>query len=260
MGREILELGGNTFQFFTRNPRGGSVKKQDSADESAYLDFAAANGIGTIVAHAPYTLNLCSADARIREFARQTMADDLARLEALPGNLYNFHPGCHVGQGIETGIRMITDALNAILRPDMHTTVLLETMAGKGSEIGSRFEELKEIMNGVSCRERLGVCIDTCHVHDAGYDIINEPERVLGELDRVIGLKALRAVHVNDSKNVCGARKDRHEKIGLGEIGADALARWMKLPELRELPFILETPNDTEGYAKEIRLLRVLCA
>lgn len=260
MGREILEMGGNTFQFFTRNPRGGSAKRRDPDDERAFLELAAEKGIGTIVAHAPYTLNLCSADERIREFARRTMADDLERLEALPGNLYNFHPGCHVGQGVENGIRMITDALNAILRHDMRTTVLLETMAGKGSEIGSRFEELKAIMDGVVCAERLGVCLDTCHVHDAGYDIKNDPEAVLEELDRVTGLKALKAVHINDSKNTRGARKDRHEKIGSGELGTDALVRWMKLPELRELPFILETPNDTEGYAEEIRLLRERCA
>ena len=260
MGEEILRLGGNTFQFFTRNPRGGSVKPRDPEDERAFLDLAKEKGIGTIVAHAPYTLNLCSADARLREYAVRTMKEDLDRLEALPGNLYNLHPGCHVGQGTETGIRLITDALNAILTSDMHTTVLLETMAGKGSEIGSRFGELKAILSGVKYAERLGVCLDTCHVHDAGYDIKDAPETVLEELDKVIGLKKLKAIHVNDSKNPRGARKDRHEKIGLGEIGTDALVRLMRLPELKGLPFILETPNETDDYAIEIRLLKERCA
>ncbi|MBQ6061813.1 MAG: deoxyribonuclease IV [Clostridia bacterium] len=258
MGKEIISIGGNTFQFFTRNPRGGSAKPLDEADTAAFRQFAAEHGIEVILAHAPYTLNGCSADPAIRDFAARTMADDLQRMEATPGNLYNFHPGSHVGQGTEAGITMIADMLNGLLRPDQTTTVLLETMAGKGSEVGGRFEELREILDRVTLKEKMGVCLDTCHVHDAGYDIVNHPDEVLAEFDRVIGLDRLRAVHVNDSKNPLGARKDRHEKIGEGFIGTEAILRLMRHPALRELPFNLETPNELDGYEREIRMLKEL--
>ena len=256
MGLEALSIGANTFQFFTRNPRGGSARAVDEKDISAYLAFAQENGIGTILAHAPYTLNGCSADESIRDFAARTMLDDLQRMEHLPGNLYNFHPGSHVGQGIETGIEQIADMLNRILWPEMHTTVLLETMAGKGSEVGSRFEELRAIIDRTELSDKLGVCLDTCHVSDAGYDIIHDPDGVLTTFDRIIGLDRLKAVHVNDSLNPPGARKDRHAKIGQGTIGEEALVRLVNHPALRELPFLLETPNDLSGYAEEIRLLK----
>ena len=258
MGEEIVSIGGNTFQFFTRNPRGGSAKPLDEADTEAFRKYAAGHGIEVILAHAPYTLNGCSADPAIRDFAARTMADDLQRMEATPGNLYNFHPGSHVGQGTEAGITMIADMLNGLLRPDQTTTVLLETMAGKGSEVGGRFEELREILDRVELKEKMGVCLDTCHVRDAGYDIVNHPDEVLAEFDRVIGLEKLRAVHVNDSKNPLGARKDRHEKIGEGFIGTEAILRLMRHPALRELPFNLETPNELDGYEREIRMLKEL--
>ena len=258
MGKEIISIGGNTFQFFTRNPRGGSAKPLDEADTAAFRKFAAEHGIEVILAHAPYTLNGFSADPAIRDFAARTMADDLQRMEATPGNLYNFHPGSHVGQGTEAGITMIADMLNGLLRPGQTTTVLLETMAGKGSEVGGRFEELREILDRVTLKEKMGVCLDTCHVHDAGYDIVNHPDEVLAEFDRVIGLDRLRAVHVNDSKNPLGARKDRHEKIGEGFIGTEAILRLMRHPALRELPFNLETPNELDGYEREIRMLKEL--
>ncbi len=258
MGKEIISIGGNTFQFFTRNPRGGNAKPLDEADTAAFRQFAAEHGIEVILAHAPYTLNGCSADPAIRDFAARTMADDLQRMEATPGNLYNFHPGAHVGQGTEAGITMIADMLNGLLRPEQTTTVLLETMAGKGSEVGGRFEELREILDRVTLKEKMGVCLDTCHVHDAGYDIVNHPDEVLAEFDRVIGLDRLRAVHVNDSKNPLGARKDRHEKIGEGFIGTEAILRLMRHPALRELPFNLETPNELDGYEREIRMLKEL--
>ena len=256
MAKEIRSIGGNTFQFFTRNPRGGSAKPMDAADTEAFRRYAAENGIEIILAHAPYTLNGCSADPAIRDFARRTMADDLDRMEYTPGNLYNFHPGSHVGQGTEAGITMIAEMLNAILKPEMTTTVLLETMAGKGSEVGGRFEELREILDRVELKEKMGVCLDTCHVHDAGYEIVNDPDGVLAEFDRVIGLDRLKAVHINDSKNPVGARKDRHEKIGEGFIGTEGILRVMRHPALRELPFYLETPNELDGYEREIRLLK----
>ena len=258
MGQEILSIGGNTFQFFTRNPRGGTAKPVDEADAAAFRALAAEKGIPVILAHAPYTLNGCSADPGIRDFATRTMADDLRRMEYVPGNLYNFHPGSHVGQGIEAGIEMIAAMLNTILREDMHTTVLLETMAGKGSEVGSRFEELREILDRVELKEKMGVCLDTCHVHDAGYDIVNHPDEVLAEFDRVIGLEKLRAVHVNDSKNPPGARKDRHEKIGEGTLGTETILRVMRHAALADLPFYLETPNELDGYGREIRMLKEL--
>lgn len=259
MGREAAELGGNTFQFFTRNPRGGNAKELDLKDVAAFQAFAREHGIPVILAHAPYTLNGCSADEKVRDFAVRTMADDLRRMEATPGNLYNFHPGSHVGQGVETGISFIAEMLNTVLNPDMTTTVLLETMAGKGSEVGSRFEELREIIDRTEHREKLGVCLDTCHVNDAGYDIVHDLDGVLTQFDKVIGLERLRAVHVNDSKNPLGAHKDRHEKIGEGTLGLDAIVHVMTHPALREKPFYLETPNDLAGYAREIALLRERC-
>ncbi len=256
MGREAVSIGADTFQFFTRNPRGSRAKELDPRDVEQYLEFAGEHGIGTIIAHAPYTLNACSADERVREFARQTLSDDLERMEHLPGNLYNFHPGSHVGQGTERGIALIADQLNHILRPDLHTTVLLETMSGKGSEVGGRFEELAAIIERVERKEKLGVCLDTCHVYDAGYDIVNDLDGVLDEFDRVIGLGRLRAVHVNDSKNPFASHRDRHEKIGEGSLGLEALRRIVHDPRLAGLPFCLETPNELPGYAAEIRLLR----
>ncbi len=256
MGREAISLGANTFQFFTRNPRGGSAKPLDEKDVAAYRSFAEGNGIRQILAHAPYTLNGCSADAGIRDFAKRTMADDLRRMEFLPGNLYNFHPGSHVGQGVEQGIEEIAEMLNSILWEDMHTIVLLETMAGKGSEVGSRFEELREIIDRVTLKEKLGVCVDTCHVADAGYDIVHDLDGVLTQFDKVIGLDRIHAVHINDSKNPLGSHKDRHEQIGLGTIGTESILRVMEHPALRDKLFALETPNDLEGYAREIAMLK----
>ena len=258
MGKEIVSIGGNTFQFFTRNPRGGSAKPLDEADAAAFRRFAEENGIPVILAHAPYTLNGCSADPGIRDFATRTMADDLERMEAVPGNLYNFHPGSHVGQGIEAGIEMIAGMLNTILKAEQRTTVLLETMAGKGSEVGSRLEELREILDRVALSDKMGVCMDTCHVNDAGYDIVNNLDGVLAEFDRVIGLGRLKAIHINDSKNPLGAHKDRHEKIGEGTLGTETILRVMRHEALKELPFYLETPNELEGYEREIRMLKEL--
>ena len=258
MAKQILAMGGNTFQFFTRNPRGGSAKPVDEKDAADFRAFAPEHGIEIVLAHAPYTLNGCSADPGIRDFAARTMADDLRRMEYIPGNLYNFHPGSHVGQGIEAGIAMIADMLNGILTEDLHTTVLLETMAGKGSEVGGRFEELREIIDRVRLQEKMGVCLDTCHVSDAGYDIIHDLDGVLTEFDRVIGLKRLKAVHINDSKNPPGARKDRHEKIGEGTLGTETILRVMRHEALKDLVFCLETHNEIEGYEREIRMLKEL--
>ena len=256
MGRQALELGADTFQFFTRNPRGSRAKALDPADAAALAALLAERRFAPIIAHAPYTLNLCSAEEKNRVFARETMADDLRRMEHLPGQLYNFHPGSHVGQGAEAGIARIADGLNAILRAEQSTTVLLETMAGKGSEVGGRFQELREILDRVELSDKMGVCLDTCHVSDAGYDIVRDLDGVLTEFDRVIGLERLKAVHLNDSLNPCGAHKDRHARIGEGCLGLEALARVVKHPALRELPFCLETPNDLSGYAREIALMR----
>ena len=258
MGRTALSIGANTFQFFTRNPRGSKAKAIDPADVAAFLALAAENEFGTLVAHAPYTINPCSKDEHTREFARMTLADDLKRMEHLPGNVYNFHPGSHTGQGMETGIAQIAETLNAILTPGLRTTVLLETMSGKGSEVGSRFEELREIIDRVELSDKLGVCLDTCHVSDAGYDIADDPDGVLTEFDRVIGLDRLRAVHVNDSLNPVGSHKDRHARIGEGCLGAEALGRVVRHPALQGLPFVLETPNELPGYAREIALLKEL--
>lgn len=258
MGKTALSIGANTFQFFTRNPRGSKAKAIDPADVAAFLELAAENGFGTLVAHAPYTINPCSKDERTREFARMTLADDLRRMEHIPGNVYNFHPGSHTGQGMKTGIYQIAETLNAILTPNIRTTVLLETMSGKGSEVGSRFEELREIIDRVELSDKLGVCLDTCHVSDAGYDIADDPDGVLTEFDRVIGLDRLRAVHVNDSLNPVGSHKDRHARIGEGCLGAEALGRVVRHPALQGLPFVLETPNELPGYAREIALLKEL--
>jgi len=255
MAKDAEKIGATTFQFFTRNPRGGNARALDDGDIAAFLKKKEELRIGTLVAHAPYTLNGCSADETVRDFAWRTMKDDLERLEHVPGNLYNFHPGSHVKQGTETGIRLISEMLNGILKPEQSTTVLLETMAGKGSEVGGRFEELREILDRVELKEKMGVCLDTCHVWDAGYDIVRDLDGVLTEFDRIIGLDRLKAVHLNDSLNECGAKKDRHAKIGEGKIGLEALVRVINHPALRELPFCLETPNELDGYAKEIALL-----
>ncbi len=260
MGKTACAIGANTFAFFTRNPRGGAAKAIDPADAAALRELMAANDFGTLVAHAPYTLNPCSDKPHAREFARQCMADDLVRMEAVPHSYYNFHPGSHVKQGAEAGIGLIAGLLNEVLRPDQTTTVLLETMAGKGTEVGRTFEELAAIIDRVELSNHLGVCLDTCHVHDGGYDIVNDLDGVLDEFDRVVGIERLRAVHINDSKNPCGAHKDRHERIGDGFIGIEAFARIVRHPQLRDLPFILETPNELGGYAAEIKLLRELAA
>lgn len=256
MGRQALELGADTFQFFTRNPRGSRAKDLDAADAAALRELLRAHAFAPLIAHAPYTLNLCGAEEANRTFARETMADDLRRLESLPGQFYNFHPGSHVGQGMEAGIALIAEGLNALLTPDLSTTVLLETMAGKGSEVGGRFEQLREILDRLDLPEKAGVCLDTCHVSDAGYDIAGDLDGVLAEFDRVIGLRRLKAVHLNDSKNPPGSRKDRHARIGEGCIGLEALTRVVRHPALRDLPFCLETPNELPGYAREIALMR----
>ncbi len=256
MGREALKLGADTFQFFTRNPRGGRAKAVDEEDAAKLRDIMAENGFPVILAHAPYTMNLCSAKEDIRTFGRGMMEEDLQRMELFSGSMYNFHPGSHTGQGTEKGIEEIAEALNQVMNDDMTVTVLLETMAGKGSEIGGNFGELAEIRSRAVHREKLGVCLDTCHVHDAGYDIVHDLDGVLTEFDRIIGLEHLKAVHINDSKNPAGSHKDRHEKLGEGTIGTEALRRIVTHPVLRDLPFFLETPNDSEGYAREIATIR----
>ena len=261
LARDAIFVGANVFQFFTRNPRGGAAKPIDPADVADYLATAREHSFGPILAHAPYTLNPCSAKPETREFARDVFADDLSRMEFVPGNLYNFHPGSHVGQGVEAGIAQIVETLDAVLRPEQTTTVLLETMSGKGSEVGGRFEELRAILDRVGLSDRMGVCLDTCHVSDAGYDLIGDLDGVLREFDRVVGLDRLRAIHLNDSKNPRGARKDRHARIGEGTIGLDALVRVVRHPLLRDLPFYLETPQDElSGWRDEIALLRKAAA
>lgn len=256
MGKEAVKIGANTFQFFTRNPRGGKAKPLDLEDMAAYREFAQEQGLFPILAHAPYTLNACAADEGLRTFARETMADDLSRLENIPGSMYNFHPGSHVKQGAQVGIALIAEHLNAILTPELSTTVLLETMAGKGSEVGHTFQELREILDRVELSEKMGVCLDTCHVSDGGYNLVNDLDGVLEEFDRVIGLEKLKAIHLNDSMNPLGSRKDRHQKLGEGTLGLEALARIVNHPALRDLPFYLETPNDLAGYAREIALMK----
>lgn len=256
MGKAALALDANTFAFFTRNPRGGKAKEIDEKDMEKFLNFAKEHEFGKIVAHAPYTMNLCAAKEDVRSFSKEMLFDDLRRMEYTPGNYYNFHPGSHVGQGADTGIELIAEALNEALKPDQTTTVLLETMAGKGTEVGRNFEELREILDRVELKEKMGVCLDTCHVWDGGYDIVNDLEGVLKEFDRVIGLDRLKAVHFNDSMNDCGSHKDRHARIGEGKIGAEAMRHVAVHPLLEGRPFILETPNDDEGYKREIHLVR----
>ena len=258
MGKEAVSIGANTFQFFTRNPRGGKAKEVDIKDVEKFLNLAKENNFCKILAHAPYTINVCSADENIRKFGIDTMKDDLKNLEFVPGNMYNFHPGSHVGQGEEIGIKLIIEALNDVLNENQQTTVLLETMAGKGTEVGKTFEQLKQIIDGVDLKDKLGVCLDTCHVYDAGYDIVNDLDGVLKKFDTVIGLDKLNAIHLNDDKNPFGSHKDRHEKIGEGSIGIEAFEKIINHPKLRNLPFYLETPNELDGYAKEIALLKNL--
>ena len=256
MAKDAMKIKANTFQFFTRNPRGGNAKAIDPQDVARFQATANAQDITPILAHAPYTLNACSADENIRDFAKRTMTDDLARMEYTPGNMYNFHPGSHVKQGVEVGITYISQMLNEILTPDQSTTVLLETMAGKGSEGGGRFEELREILDRVELNQKMGVCLDTCHVSDAGYDVAGDLDGVLTEFDRVVGLHRLKALHLNDSLNPVGAHKDRHARIGEGTLGAETFRRIVNHPALRRLPMLLETPNELPGYAAEIALLR----
>ena len=256
MGRQMLANGGNTFAFFTRNPRGGKAKEIDPEDVKKFLELEQENGFGKLVAHAPYTMNCASDKENLREFAREILADDMKRMELTPGNYYNFHPGSHVGQGAEAGIAKIAEILNEVLTKEQTTTVLLETMSGKGSEVGRNFLELRQIIDQVELKEKLGVCLDTCHVWDGGYDIVNDLEGVLTEFDQIIGLDRLKAIHLNDSMNGLGSHKDRHAKIGEGEIGLEALVRVINHPATRGIPFILETPNNDEGWRREISLLR----
>lgn len=258
MLKEAMSIGANTFQFFTRNPRGGKAKDMDEKDIKTFLELSRENNFGTILAHAPYTLNCCSAKPETIQFAVNTFADDLKRMEYTPNMLYNFHPGSHVGQGEEKGIELICDALNTVLFPEMTTTVLLETMAGKGSEMGKTFEELKAIIDGTELSDKLGVCLDTCHVSDGGYDIVNDLDGVLEQFDKIIGIDRLKALHLNDSKNPLGAHKDRHEKIGEGFLGEATFEKIVNHKYLKDLPMFLETPNELDGYAKEIALLKSL--
>ena len=256
MARQIIKNGGNTFAFFTRNPRGGKAKAIDETDIQNFLVLAQENHFGKIVAHAPYTLNACAAKEELRTFARETFADDLRRMEYTPGNYYNFHPGSHVGQGSEIGIQKIAEILNDVLTEEQTTTVLLETMSGKGTEVGRNFEELRKILNLVEKKSKMGICLDTCHVWDGGYDIVHDLDGVLNDFDHIIGLERLKAIHLNDSLNDCGSHKDRHARIGEGKIGMEALVHIIKHPALREIPFILETPNDDSGRTEEIHVLK----
>lgn len=258
MGKEAISINGNTFQFFTRNPRGGKAKAIVQKDIDALKELMEKNNFAKILAHAPYTLNACSADENTRNFAKEMMMDDLVRMEYLPNNLYNFHPGSHVKQGVDVGIEYIVQMLNEVIKPEQTTTILLETMAGKGTEVGRSFEEIAEIISKVELKDHMGVCLDTCHVYDAGYDIVNDLDGVLEEFDRVIGLDRLKAIHLNDSKNPYKSHKDRHEKIGEGYLGVEAITRIINHPKLKGIPFFLETPNELDGYAKEIDLLRSL--
>lgn len=258
MGKEAISINGNTFQFFTRNPRGGKAKAIVQKDIDALKELMEKNNFAKLLAHAPYTLNACSADENTRNFAKEMMIDDLVRMEYLPNNLYNFHPGSHVKQGVDVGIEYIVQMLNEVIKPEQTTTILLETMAGKGTEVGRTFEEIAEIISKVELKDHMGVCLDTCHVYDAGYDIVNDLDGVLEEFDRVIGLERLKAIHLNDSKNPYKSHKDRHEKIGEGYIGIEAITRIINHPKLKGIPFFLETPNELDGYAKEIELLKSL--
>ena len=256
MGKEAVSINANTIQFFTRNPRGGAAKEIDEEDVKKFKELAKQNKIENLLAHAPYTLNAAAAKPELRKFAKETMIDDLKRMEYFPGNMYNFHPGSHVGQGVEVGTEYIIEMLNEIIKPEQTTKVLLETMAGKGSEIGKDFEEIKNIMNKIKLKDHIGVCLDTCHIFDGGDDIVNELDKVVEEFDKIIGLDKLYAIHLNDSMNECNSHKDRHAKIGEGNIGLDALVKVINHPKLKHLPFFLETPNDLEGYGKEIKILR----
>ncbi len=256
MGKEEFSLGGTTFAFFTRNPRGGNAKEFDMQDIEALNQFLKEHDFGKLVAHAPYTMNLCSAKEEVRNYSKEMFAIDLMLMEKMPGNYLNFHPGSELGQGYDIAKKQIVDALNDIMFEDQTITILLETMAGKGSEVGRTFEELKGIIDDVKVKEKIGVCLDTCHVHDGGYDIVDNLDGVLSEFDRIIGLDKLKAIHLNDSKNVKGAHKDRHEKLGLGYLGNEALIRIIQHPNLQGLPFILETPNDNDGYRKEITFVK----
>ena len=256
MAKQAIEIDANTFQFFTRNPRGFKAKDIDEQDVKEFLEIIKENKFVKILAHAPYTLNPCSADKRVRDVAKEIFIDDLKRMEYTPGNMYNFHPGSHVGQGIDTGIKIISETLNEVLKKEQTTTVLLETMSGKGSEIGSKFEELKQIIDSVELKDKVGVCLDTCHIYDGGYDIVNNLDDVIKDFDNIIGLEKLKAIHLNDTKNPFASHKDRHEKIGEGHLGLDAISKVINHPKLKKLPFYLETPNEIEGYAKEIKMLK----
>lgn len=256
MGKQALSLGADTFAFFTRNPRGGKAKEISEKDTAAFLALSEEHHFGKIVAHAPYTMNPCAAKEDIRAFAKDMMKDDLKRMEYTPGNYYNFHPGCHVGQGAETGIALTSSMLNEVITPEQATTVLIETMAGKGSEIGRNFEEIREILDRIMLSDKVGVCLDTCHVWDGGYDIVNHLDEVLTEFDAIIGLPRLKAIHFNDSMNELGTHKDRHQKVGMGCIGIDAMKRIALHPALQNRPFILETPNDDAGWTEEISMIR----
>lgn len=258
MGQEALSIGANTFQFFSRNPRGSKARTIDTEDVAGLLDICSEHQFAPLLAHAPYTLNPCAANEGTKAFAIEVLEDDLQRMEHLPGNLYNFHPGSHVGQGLEKGIEVIAETLNGVLRREMRTTVLLETMAGKGTEVGSTFEELADIIQRVKENQHMGVCLDTCHVYDAGYDLVQDLDGVLEEFDRIVGLERLRAIHLNDSKNPFESHKDRHEKIGQGSLGVETFQRIINHPQLKGIPFYLETPNELPGYAEEIKLLRSL--
>ncbi len=259
MAKQMIANGGNTFAFFTRNPRGGRAKAINEQDVQKFLTLAKEHHFGKIVAHAPYTMNACAAREELRDFARETFRDDLRRMEYTPGNYYNFHPGSHVGQGAETGIRKIAEILNDVLTDDQSTTVLLETMSGKGSEVGRNFQEIRSILDRVDHKEKMGVCLDTCHVWDGGYDIVHDLNGVINEFDQIIGLSRLKAIHLNDSLNDLGSHKDRHARIGEGRIGLEALVNVIRHPALEGIPFILETPNDDEGWKREIALLREAC-
>ena len=256
MAKQAIEIGANTFQFFTRNPRGFKAKDIDEQDVKEFLEIIKENKFVKILAHAPYTLNPCSADKRVRDLAKEIFIDDLKRMEYTPGNMYNFHPGSHVVQGVDTGIKIISETLNEVLKKEQTTTVLLETMSGKGSEIGSKFEELKQIIDSVELKDKVGVCLDTCHIYDGGYDIVNNLDAVIKEFDNIIGLEKLKAIHLNDTKNPFASHKDRHEKIGEGHLGLEAISKVINHPKLKKLPFYLETPNEIEGYAKEIKMLK----
>ena len=256
MGKEAVRIGANAFQFFTRNPRGGQAKPIDLDDMAAFEEYRKEHGVLSVLAHAPYTMNACAKDEGLREFARNTMADDIFRLDHIEGAMYNFHPGSHVQQGADVGIQLIADMLNSVLKPEQKTTVLLETMAGKGSEVGRSFQEIRAIIDKVELNDKLGVCLDTCHVYDGGYDIVNNLDGVLKEFDEIIGLDRLKAIHLNDSKNPFASHKDRHEKIGDGSLGIDAVTKIINHPLLKDIPFFLETPNDIDGYEREIALLK----